>query len=247
MKKTTLLITFLLVCLSCKKGIKKSDFIGNWSTTSDTNAQIDISFFKDSMVIDNSLMNGSYSNKWKIKGSKIKQTLLRGDTTVLSNENAINFKFNLTKDTLLLKSKNDSILYIKLRKINNAYEYFENKIGLKIELKKRKKRIIPIKNNEFNFNIYITKEKDKLITKTDYSKNLNNLIQQTLQFETQFTHNEMEQLRYVLFIDKRVSKKQVDSIKSILLTYPINKVFEVYNYKESNWNEELSWLGEFDN
>lgn len=57
----------------------------------------------------------------------------------------------------------------------------------------------------------------------------------------------MEQLRYVLFIDKRVSKKQVDSIKSILLTYPINKIFEVYNYKESNWNEELSWLGEFDN
>lgn len=140
MKKTTLLITFLIVCLSCKKGIKKSDFIGNWSTTSDTNAQIDISFFKDSMVIDNSLMNGSYSNKWKIKGSKIKQTLLRGDTTVLSNENTINFKFNLTKDTLLLKSKNDSIFYIKLRKINNAYEYFENKIGLKIELKKRKKQ-----------------------------------------------------------------------------------------------------------
>lgn len=225
----------------------KSDFIGNWSSTSGTNVEIDISFFKDSMVIDNSLMYGTYSNKWKVKGSKIEQTLLRGDTTVLKNENTVDFKLNLTKDTLSIKSENDSVFYIKLRKIKNGYEYFENKIGLKIELKDSNDQLTSIEENEFGFNIYLTLEDGKFISKTVYSKNLSNLKIQTIKFKEEFHESEEKQLKYVLFIDKKISKKQIESVKSKLLTDIINKVFIVYSYKESDWNEELNWLGKFNN
>ncbi|MFY7669504.1 hypothetical protein ACOSP6_00315 [Tenacibaculum sp. MEBiC06402] len=248
MKKTILLITFLTISVSCKNKNDKSDFIGNWSTTSDTKTQkIDISFFKDSMVINDSFYLGTYSNKWKIKDSKIEQSLLRGDTNILKTQNNINFIFNSTKDTLLLKHENDSKTYIKFRKIKNTFEYFENEIGLKIQLKESEKPIVQIDNNQFNFNIYLTKKKNRLITKTDYANNLNNLITQIIQFETLFTKKEKEKLRFTLFSDKRVSEKQIDSIKSLLSSYSIKNVFEVYKYKENVWNEEPIWLGTYDN
>ena len=249
MKKKLLLIIITSFFLSCKQELSKENFIGNWSLVSNSNLahKFDIEFYKDSMVIDNSLMYGTYSDRWKIKGSKIEQTLLRGDTTALSNENTIDFKFNLTKDTLLIKSENDSIFYIKLRKIKNGYEYFENKIGLKIELKESNEQLTSIGKNEFGFNIYLTLEKDKFITKTDYSKNLNNLAIQTFKFREEFRESEEKQLKYVLFIDKRISKKQIDSVKSKLLTNVINNVFVVYDYKMNDWNEELNWFGKFEN
>jgi len=246
MKKTIFLITFLAICLSCKKENIKSDFFGNWSSTSDTNAEIDIMFFKDSMVIDNSIMYGTYSLKWKIRGSKIEQTLLRGDSSILNNKNISNYEFNYNKDTLVIKHKSDSTRNIKFRKIKNGYEYFENKIGLEIKLKTVSEKPISAGNNDYNFNIYLALKNNKIIAKTDYSNNLNNLAFQLFNFKSQISEKDWNRLKYVLFIDKNVSNKKIDSIKSLFIKEIVEKVFIVKNYKENKWNEPINWLGVYE-
>ncbi|MBL4642054.1 MAG: hypothetical protein JKY44_00545 [Flavobacteriaceae bacterium] len=247
MRKTLLLFIFTSLFISCNKENEKFYFIGNWSTTSDTNFNIDIQFFKDSMVIDDSLIYGTYSNKWKVKGSKIEQTLLRGDKSILNYKNTNYYKFNLTKDTLFIKNDLDSIHYFKFAKINNGFEYFENKIGLRIKLEKVSDGLITAGNDDYNFNIYISTKNNKIIAKTDYSNNLNNLASQLFNFKSQIPVKDEKKLKYVLFIDKNVSNKKIDSIKSLFIKEIVEKIFIVKNYKENRWNEPINWLGIYEN
>jgi len=251
MKKTILFITFLAVCVSCKKENEKSNFIGNWSSTSDTNIEIDVVFFKDSMVIDNSLMYSTYSDKWKIKGSKIEQKLLRGDTTVLNNENTIDFKFNLTKDTLLIKPENDSIFHIKLRKIKNNFEYLENKIGLDLILPSTNETLTSFGKKNLSFNIYIGKQNDSIILKTDeYLQNFGKLEYQIISYYYSKNEQEKDSLKFTLFTDKSIKTKDLDSIKNILKKFPIKKFFRIYNsekYIKDDWKAEINWIGKYEN
>jgi hypothetical protein len=249
MKKILLLFIFTSLLSSCNEENRKSDFIGNWTSISDENFDfdIDIEFFKDSMVIDNSLFYGTYSNKWKVKGDKIEQALIRGNKFDLNYKNTNYYKFNSTKDTLFIKNERDSILYFKFAKINNGFEYFENKIGLKIELKKVSDNLISAGNNDFNFNIYISTKNNKIIAKTDFSNNLNKLASQLINFKSKIYEKDLDKIKYVLFIDKNVSNKKIDSIKSLFIKEIVEKTFIVKNYKEKKWNEEINWLGIYEN
>lgn len=246
MKKLFLVLILHSIIFSCNKENIKSDFIGNWTSTSDTNVDIDIQFYKDSIIVDSWSYNGTYSTKWKVKNLKIVQTLQRGDKSILKQKNKIDYKFNLTKDTLYLKSETDSIFQIKLVKINNGYEYFENKIGFKIKLIKSNKKLTSIEKNEYGFNVYVGYKNKKLIAKTDYSENLNKLAAESINFTNTFLKTEEKHLKYVLFIDKNVSNKKIDSIKSYLKKEIINNVFVVRGYKEKRWNEPINWLGVYE-
>lgn len=73
MKKRLLILLITLFYLSCNNEKNKSEFIGSWSSTSDSFGEIDIIFYKDSMVIDENFIYGTYSNKWNIIDSKIHQ------------------------------------------------------------------------------------------------------------------------------------------------------------------------------
>tara|TARA_R110002074_G_scaffold401789_1_gene601564 strand:- start:88 stop:804 length:717 start_codon:yes stop_codon:yes gene_type:complete len=238
MKKTIFtLIIIILVCLGCEKNNPKFIFLGNWSSTSDTNFEIDITFSNDSILINNPIaIQPKYSTKWKIIGDKIKH-----------DESVWDFKFNTDKDTLWIKHETDSIYHLKLKKINDGYEYFENRIGLQIKLKKNKEDLTSIGKNDFGFNIYLSLKNNELIAKTDNSKNLNRITYETFYFKDGFPENEEEKLKYVLFIDKRISERSIDSVKSKLLTNVINKIFVVYDYKENEWNDDLNWFGKFEN
>ena len=198
------------------------------------------------MVIDNSLTYGTNSNKWKIIEDKIEQTLLRGNSD-LNYKNTNYFKFNSTKDTLFIKNERDSIPYFKFVKINNGFEYFENKIGLEIKLKKGNEKLISAGNNDFNFNIYISLKNNKLIAKTDYSKNLNKLPYELINFISSVSDKNEVLIKYALFIDKNISNQKIDSIKSTINKEIINKVFIVKDYKDNEWNEPISWLGIYEN
>ena len=251
MKKGILFIIILTTIVSCQEENKKSDFIGNWSSTSDTNVEIDVSFFKDSMVIDNSLMNGTYSDKWKIKGSKIEQTLLRGDTTVLNNKNTIDFKFSPTKDTLLIKSKSDSIFHIKLRRIKNNFEYFENYVGLSLKLPKTSEKLTSIGNKELAFPIYLGKQKDSIVYKTDrYFQRFDKLEQSVISYYYSNKAEERDSLKFTLFTDNSIKTKELDSIKRILRKLPIKKFFRIYDdekYINDDWKAEINWVGKYEN
>jgi hypothetical protein len=249
MKKILFLFIFTSLFISCNEENRKSDFIGNWASISDENFDLDMNFefYKDSMVIVNPIIYGTFSYKWKVKGDKIEATLLRGNKLLLKNKNINYYKFNSTKDTLFIKNERDSILYIKFQKINNGFEYFENEIGLKIELDKVSDNLLSAGNNDFNFKIYISTKNNKIIAKTDYSNNLNKLTSESLNFKMQIPEKDKSKLKYILFIDKNVSSKKVDSIKSLFIKEIVEKIFIVKNYKENKWNEPIEWLGIYEN
>ncbi|PKH52444.1 hypothetical protein CXF68_17865 [Tenacibaculum sp. Bg11-29] len=250
MKKRILAIIILPFFFSCKKENIKSDFIGNWSSTSDMNIEIDIKFFKDSMVVDNSIMYDTYSDNWKIRDSKIELTLLRGDTSIFNNKHIIDYEFNLTKDTLLIKSENDSIFRLKLKKIKNNFEYIENKVGLDLKLPETSEKLTEFRNKEFAFNIYIGKKNDSLIARTDNSHNLNRLKYEVFPFYYSKKEKNIDSLNFILFTDNSVHQNELDSIKTILKKLPIKSFFRIYNsekYVKNDWKAEIKLLGKYEN
>lgn len=178
MRKKILLFVIALTFFSCYKENNKLDFIGNWSTTSDTNLNIDIQFFKDSIIHDNPIVGRIESAKWKIEENKIYQSFI--DNNLSSKQkvvrNTLDYKFNNKKDTLFIKHESDSIYHLIFKRIKNAYNYFENRIGLNIKLEKISDGLILAGNNDYNFNVYVGLKNNKTIAKTDYSNNLNNYL-----------------------------------------------------------------------
>ena len=148
MKKRILIIVILSTLISCIEN-KKSDFIGNWSSTSDANVDINISFKKDSLLIENPvvLYNSIYSSTWKVIGKKIKHDGSTWDYTL-----------NSSKDTLWIKHETDSIYEVSFRRIRNNIEYLENNIGLDLKLPKTPEKLTSIGNKEFVFPIYLGKQ-----------------------------------------------------------------------------------------
>ena len=90
-------------------------------------------------------------------------------------------------------------------------------------------------------------KKNKLIAKTDYSKNLNKLPHESINFISRVSEKNEGLIKYALFIDKNISNQKIDSIKSTINKEIINKVFIVKDYKENKWNESISWLGIYEN
>ncbi len=171
MKNAFLFSAILVLFYLCQENSLKKDFIGNWSRVSDgihSQLDIDIQFFEDSTVVDNSLFIETYSTEWKINGSTIEETLLRYHGDLEQGITVNDFKFSSDKDTVYLKHANDSMPWIQFLKINNGYEYLENQIGLKIKLPKTGKNLIQIDTSQIGFNIYVSYDNGQLIAKTGY-------------------------------------------------------------------------------
>ncbi len=246
MKKILLITLILGVLISCQEKNIKTNFIGNWSSTSNTFFKYDYEFYLDSMVVHNQLLSTTYSDKWKVKGDEIELELIRSDRGIINQEDTINFLFNFGKDTLSIKNKNDSVYLLKLKKINNGYEYFENSIGLEIDLKESNDSLTSLSQNKFRLNIYAAFKNNKLVCKTDHSKNLDNLGLDTFRFLEELTAEEANKMVYVLYIDRNVNQKQIDSIKNLIPKDVTSRFFRVHKYKEKKWNEPIEWFGKFE-
>jgi len=246
MRNLFIFICLITISFSCQKEVSKSNFIGNWSTIQYIGNQIDIQFFKDSMVIDNSIMYGIYSEKWEINDSRIEMTLIRGDKSVLNKKNTIDYKFSATKDTLYIKNEKDSIFYLKLVKIKNGYEAFENKIGLKLDLPKTDKKLTSVYNNENGDEIYIAYQNDSLIVKSNLRQDLLQIRNYVYRFQR---NKNKDSINYILFADKSISNKQLDSIKkSINISvdyFPLKyiRIYQHQSYSSTDWKEEIKWYG----
>lgn len=168
-----------------------------------------------------------------------------------NKKNVLEFYFNPSKDTLFLKLANNSKTRFKLRKINNNFEFLENKIGLEIRLPKTSKKLRPLENKDFNFNIYIGKKNDSIILKTDnYKPNRAGLEFQVIPFCYSKNEQNIDSLRSILYPDESILKNELDSIKTYLKTFPIKKFFRIYdngNYIDPNWKNEIKWFGRSEN
>ena len=265
--KRILIFTIATIFFSCKMENKKLAFIGDWSSTSDTEVNMDIHFFNDSIVVDNSAMLGTYSLIWEVKDSQIENYVLRNNGYIEQSKIIINYKFSSNKDTLYIKNKNDSLFEISFIKIKNNFEYLENRIGLKLRLPKTSEKLTTIENKEFTFNIYIGRNNDSLMVKADNSNSLNKLKYNI--YSSYLSKNSLNKLKYniyssylskemgnrdsltlALFTDNSVFENEIDSIKTILKKLPIKNFFRIYHdnqYTSNNLKTEIKWLGKYEN
>jgi len=254
MNKIFLLSVLLFSIFSCQEKSLKKDFIGNWSTSSDDpnyDLNIDIQYFKDSAVMDNSLFIDTYSYQWEVKGSKIEGTILRNNGLFEQLNFVSDYKFSSNKDTLYIKNENDSMPYIRFLKIKNGYEYFQNKIGLNFKLPKTDKELKQIENRQFGFNVYIGYDDGKLIAKSDSYRplNLNKITPQAFASWIEQGHDtDYKNFQFNLFTDKNINELKIDSIKDLLKSTPFKRVFRVYtnekvNYEKTEWKDDFNWFG----
>jgi hypothetical protein len=253
MREILLILIISLILISCKKENGKSDFIGNWSSTSDTNFDINITFSNDSILIENPVVHydKNYSTKWKVFDKKIKL-----------EETVWDFKLDSRKDTLWIKHETDSVYNLILKRIQNNFEFLENRIGLKLNLPKTSEKLSNVENKELTFNLYLGKKDDSILVRTDNNLNsINEIIfKRSLFKNTEITRNinakklernfKVDTLNVIIFMDKSIRNNELDSIKNIFRKNNVNKFFRIYDngkYKKPEWKSEINWLGKYEN
>lgn len=237
---------FILILFSCKEENEKENLIGVWSSTRNTNFYLTFDFFEDTIVVhDPRLLHNNFTLSWNLKNSKIYGTDIKNqitDTTIW------NFKFNKSKDTLYIKHHDEvDDFYLELKKIENNYEYLENSLGFKLTLPETNKELIEIKKDKNNLNIFLGKQNDSLIIKTDnYQEKIDNLTFVFFSFLDRSNEEIYDTLSVSLLTDISITNIEIDSIKKIIKKLPIKKIYRIYNdssYIKKDWKANIKWLG----
>jgi hypothetical protein len=246
----TVIQTLLVICIlqSCSKKNIDNDLLGNWSSTKSANI-VDLQFFKDSLIANAWERKTKFS--WKSDGSKIYYTQLTNIDPELETDFIFEYKLNTEKDTLFLKKETDTSFTNQFLKINNGYQYFEKNINLDIDLPKKERGLIPSGNKEFDYNIYVGFKNGELVAKTNRYINLGGIQSEIYDLIFSVNEQDKEQIKYVLFADKKVSEKEFDSIKNLLKETNVKKIFRVYknnkvDYEKTDWKDEPNWFGQYE-
>jgi len=239
-----------VICIlqSCSKKNIDNDLLGNWSSTKSSNI-VDLQFFKDSLIQNAWGKTTKFS--WTSNNSKIFYTQLTNVDPELETDFILEYKLNAQKDTLFVKKETDSSFTNQFLKINNGLQYLEKNINLNFDLPKKENGLISSGNKEFDFNIYIGFKNGKLVAKTDRYINLAGIQSEIYELIFSVKEQEKEQIKYLLFTDKEVPEKEIDSIKKLLKDTTIKKIFRVYtndqvDYERTGWKDELNWFGEYE-
>ena len=210
---------------------------------------MNLQFFKDSLIYDAWGKTTKFS--WKSSNSKIYYTQLKDLDQELKTDFILDYKLNEQKDTLFVKRETDSSYTNQFLKIKNGFQYLKKNINLDFDLPKKENELISSGNKEFDFNIYVGYKNGKLVVKTDRYINLDGIQSEIYHFILSFNEQKKEQIKYLLFADKKVPEKEIDSIKKLLKETTIKKIFRVYtnkqiDYEKTDWKDELNWYGEYE-
>ena len=243
MKKILVYLLFILL-FSCSTKKQKEELIGNWYSNSFKNyGFFEFRFYKDSLIVNDEML-GRFYQDWKIRKNNIFLSNIRG----LTDKKKLTYAYELdnSKQFLNLKIIGDTITELpKLRKAKNAFDFFKKTIDLEIELPKSNDTLKIISEyNRFNFNIYAGFKKDKLVMKTDFSSDLNNLDNEIESFCENKQKWIKPLLRFNLIADKNISVGQIDLIVEKLEKTSIKQIFRSYQNKNQNYENNLIWFGQ---
>ena len=150
-----------------------------------------------------------------------------------------------------IKHETDSIYEVSFRRIRNNIEYFENNIGLDLKLPKTPEKLISIGNKEFVFPIYLGKQNDSIIIRTDeYFQSFGKLEHQIISYYYSKKEEERDSLKFILFTDNSFKAIELDSVKRVLRKLPIKNFFRIYDnekYISDDWKAEINWVGKYEN
>lgn len=245
MKTIIQTLILLTILQSCSKKKIDNDLIGNWSSTKSANI-VDLQFFKDSLVYN--AWEKTTKFNWRSDGSKIYYTQLTNVDPELETDFIFEYKLNAKKDTLFIMNETDTTFTNQFLRINNAYQYLTKNINLDINLPKKEKGLIPSGNKKFDYNVYVGLKNSGLIAKTDRYINLDGIRYEINNLIISVKEKDREQIRFLLFADKEASRKELDSIKNLLIETGVKKIFRVYtndqiDYTKTDWKDELNWFG----
>ncbi|WP_045968665.1 hypothetical protein [Flavobacterium sp. 316] len=230
-------VLFLLM-FGCSSTQQKRKLIGNWSSINSSNL-INIEFFNDSLVIEQ--WGDTNSFKWYNDESNIYYSSLKVNTP--DNK----YDFVLINDTLLLRKNKNEIDFLKLVRINNAFDYFNKTLNLNLPVKSN---LTPVLNEENAYILYALYDKNKVILKTsdnvflsfdDLKRDINLHIANT-------ELDDVSKINVMLFADERVSKADILKIKSIIKDINNMKVYQIFtnkdiDYKKIDWKQDIKWYG----
>lgn len=234
------LITYLLI-FGCSSIQQKEKLIGNWSSINSSN-EINLEFYDDSLIIEQWNVRNSF--KWDIDDSFIYFDSLRAE----KNEKGKNYNYKLVNDTLFLReSKNDNN-FLKLLRINNAFDYFNKSLKLNLP---SKSNLIPVLNEDFAYKLYLYNDNENnVILKTEDNIFLGiNDLERDINLHIASTElSNIHKINVILFADKNVSKSDILKIKKTIKEVNNIKIFQIFtndevDYEKYNLKQKIKWYG----
>lgn len=237
MKYINVLILFLLMS-GCSSTQQKRKLLGNWSSINSSNL-INIEFFNDSLVIE------QWGDRNSFKWYNDESTIYLHSLKVNTPDNK--YDFALINDSLQLRKNKDEIDFLKLVRIDNAFDYFNKSLNLNLPIKSN---LTPVLNEETAYILYVLYDKNKVILKTsddiflsldDLKKDINLHIANT-------ELDDISKINVMLFADERVSKVDILKIKNIIKDINNMKIYQIFtnkdvDYKKIDWKQNIKWYG----
>lgn len=242
MKQNLLYISVIFLLVSCISNNYKSELLGNWYFYDIPENSKHLNVFKihsDSILI-NSIM-GTTIEKWKATKKQILLYDLKGYPGDSELTNEYKLKSN---DRLELKVYGDTIIEFKnIVKAQNAMDFLQKSINLKIDLPNADKELIEIGNSPFIFTIYAGYDNGRLKFLTDNYDNLSNLEKEITDFKEEFDPRPFSKANFILIADKNIPNKKLDSLKQILNQTLIKRIFRAYKNDTIKYKNNLIWYG----
>lgn len=231
---------FLIFIFSCSSTKLEKKLIGKWYSSSKNRIETEFDFYKDSLVIYNNF--GKSTLKWKVESKNIYTSYTNKSGPIFK---IYNYKSNKDSESLNIEIIANNSAPLELTKAKNAFDFFQKLIGLEIQLPTKETKLEQIGfPNNLNFNIYAGYNDNILVVKTDLASDLNNLEKDVNKFKENSRDELKRHLRFNLIADKNITDSQMDSIKDLLKTTSIERIFRTYKSKQADYENSLNWFGE---
>lgn len=250
--KNILFIVSLFFFFSCSKNKYEKELIGQWNDWNQTNS--DVKFYSDSVVILNRCEKSV--GTWKANSNTIYIRYSNKHNIELEN---FYYFLNKEQDSLFISYTDENEYDYAYRKVKNNWKHYLANLGLQIDLPKANFPLLE-KESEFGIDIYVGYKNGELIVKDIRNKGLEDLMNTVYIKKEKLKKREWDSVNFNLIADKKIPKKQIDSIKKILKSdfvlraLPKIKIFRVYNKEKSDYgNYDLycedklwSWYGRYE-
>lgn len=106
MKTLVKISTLLLLLSACGPSENKEELLGAWQSVDNVQTEMQMSFYKDSLVVTAFFGDYHTNSNWALDGSKIHLTNTKMKNVLLNKKTLVNkeiiykYLFNATKDTL---------------------------------------------------------------------------------------------------------------------------------------------------
>lgn len=239
MKKIFFLL-ILLIVISCGRNTYEKKIIGNWY---DDNELMKFDFSKDSVtVFDYNIQKTT----WTANNKKIN---IQYTKFINNSDSIIKLDLNYSlknNDTLIIKKSGNSFTFLKAK---NYLDFLSKKYIVKFDLEENPKAYRQIKDDNYGIRIFLGYYKNKIIVKSEFSENLNNLDNdlniKLSQINKDYQDNyrdvyEYEKwneivLHYYLFVDKKIPKDTLNFYIAKLRKSKIKKLYRVYQTEEPDF------------